>query len=119
MYPLAHRSLYTKLYKRRDRRKIINNPGCDTVKATDGDCHLWRGGIISRIFCFEKRIMFAVVVSTTEIVAHIFKGRFFQTADLGLGDADFSSYFHLGFSLEETKLDDQVFPVIQLSHGII
>ena len=53
-----------------------------------------------------------------EIIAHGAQGIFFQSGDLGLGDADGFGYFHLGFSLEEAQGDDFVFSGIETFHGL-
>ena len=40
------------------------------------------------------------------------KRSFFESRHLGLGDADFVTDLHLGFSLEEPQGDDPLFPIV-------
>src|SRR5690606_10043535 len=41
----------------------------------------------------------------------LLQGRFLQPGDLGLGDAYFLGYFHLGATVEETHHENQSFPL--------
>ena len=53
------------------------------------------------------------------MLAHMGQSVLFQTAYLGLGNADLPRDFHLGASLEKAQLLNIALPVRQAGHGLL
>ena len=52
-----------------------------------------------------------------KIAPHSFQCIFFETGDLGLGDADHVGDLGLGLSFEKAQRDDMTLSVVQTFHG--
>ena len=52
-----------------------------------------------------------------KIASHSFQCIFFETGDLGLGDADHVGDLGLGLSFEKAQRDDMTLSVVQTFHG--
>lgn len=76
------------------------------------------GFTIEIVGYFVWRITRADQDLISQIIPHAAQRIFFQAADLGLGNADLISNFHLGPAFIKAKFDNVPFTFSKTSHGI-